>query len=133
MYLPFPFDSCFLTLCSKKSKLFPKSHSSSKFLMKLTCAQCIGFHKKARCPVLWCTSVAWLNIKLFYHNIFVFESKIVANVPKSKEVWTINDSNGSIDFVRGILLQTFILKYRIYRIERKVKKDFVWCFINILS
>lgn len=63
----------------------------------------------------------------------MFESKIVANVPKSKEVWTINDSNGSIDFVRGILLQTFILKYRIYRIERKVKKDFVWCFINILS
>ena len=63
MYLPFPFDSCFLTLCSKKSKLFPKSHSSSKFLMKLTCAQCIGFHKKARCLVLWCTSAAWLNIK----------------------------------------------------------------------
>ena len=28
---------------------------------------------------------------------------MVANVPKSKEVWTINDSNGSIDFLRGNL------------------------------
>ena len=60
----------------------------------------------------------------------MFESKIVANVPKSKEVWTINDSNGSIDFVRGIFLLPNIYSQNIEFIELRerasVEKRFLF-------
>ena len=73
-----------------------------------------------------------IKYQTLYHNIFLFESKIVANVPKSKEVWTINDSNGSIDFVRGILLPPNIYSQNIEFIELRervsVEKDFYLVF-----